>query len=121
MYLKDFDNELFNRLVQNKQVLTYFTDLLYLNSSEANTLQRIYDNAKERWNTLTVPLEVIVKEIESTIIGYSDSRVEKDAKDIDVDLYRSVPAAIQAVVLPGIEDTKKRAFVVDLLNGKVVK
>lgn len=121
MYLKDFDNELFNRLVGNKKVLSYFTKLLFSNSSETNNLQSIYDGAKSRWTSLDTPLEVIVKEIESTIIGYSDSQVEKGATDIDVTKYRSVPAAIQGEILTDVDDADFRVFLVNLLNGKLIK
>ena len=121
MYLKDYDLTLFTRLVQSKKVLGYFTKLLFSNSSESVTLQSIYDGAKGRWKELDLPLEVIVKEIESTIIGYSDSQVGKDAVDIDITKYRSVAAAIQTEIRPEVEDAAYRLCLVNLLNGKVIK
>lgn len=121
MYLKDYDLAFFTRLVQSKEVLGYFTKLLFSNSSEPATLQSIYDGAKGRWKELDLPLEVIVKEIESTIIGYSDSQVGNDVVDIDITKYRSVAAAIQGEILPEVEDVDYRLFLVNLLNGKVIK
>lgn len=121
MYLKDYDSVLFARLVQSKKVLGFFTKLLFSNSSESATLQNIYDGAKGRWRELDLPLEVIVKEIESTIIGYSDSQVGKDVVDIDITKYRSVAAAVQGEILPEAEDADYRLFLVNLLNGKIIK
>lgn len=122
MYLKDMDNNLFTRLVQNKKVLGYFTRLLFsCTRTDINQLQAVYAPAKVRWPTLDVPIEVVVKEIESTILAYSDSEVGKDVVDIDVSKYRGVNDAILAEILPGVEEADYKAFLVDLLNGKLMK
>lgn len=122
MYLKDMDNNLFTRLVQSKKVLGYFTRLLFsCTRTDINQLQAVYAPAKVRWPTLDVPIEVVVKEIESTILAYSDSEVGKDVVDIDVSKYRGVNDAILAEILPGVEEADYKAFLVDLLNGKLMK
>lgn len=122
MYLKDMDNNLFTRLVQSKKVLGYFTRLLFsCTRTDINQLQAVYAPAKVRWPTLDVPIEVVVKEIESTLLAYSDSEVGKDVVDIDVSKYRGVNDAILAEILPGVEEADYKAFLVDLLNGKLMK
>ena len=122
MYLKDMDNNLFTRLVQSKKVLGYFTRLLFsCTRTDINQLQAVYAPAKVRWPTLDVPIEVVVKEIESTILAQSDSEVGKDVVDIDVSKYRGVNDAILAEILPGVEEADYKAFLVDLLNGKLMK
>lgn len=122
MYLKDMDNNLFTRLVQSKKVLGYFTRLLFsCTRTDINQLQAVYAPAKVRWPTLDVPIEVVVKEIESTLLAYSDSEVGKDVVDIDVSKYRGVNDAILAEILPGVEEVDYKAFLVDLLNGKLMK
>lgn len=122
MYLKDYDSVLFARLVQSKKVLGYFTRLLFTcTRTDINQLQAVYAPAKVRWPTLDVPIEVVVKEIESTILAYSDSEVGKDVVDIDVSKYRGVNDAILAEILPGVEEAEYKAFLVDLLNGKLMK
>lgn len=122
MYLKDYDSVLFARLVQSKKVLGYFTRLLFTcTRTDINQLQAVYAPAKVRWPTLDVPIEVVVKEIESTILAYSDSEVGKDVVDIDVSKYRGVNDAILAEILPGVEEADYKAFLVDLLNGKLMK
>ena len=122
MYLKDMDDNLFTRLVQSKKVLGYFTRLLFsCTRADINQLQAVYAPAKVRWPTLDVPIEVVVKEIESTLLAYSDSEVGKDVVDIDVSKYRGVNDAILAEILPGVEEADYKAFLVDLLNGKLMK
>lgn len=121
MFLKDVDNTLFCCLTQNKKMLGYFLHLLYQNKSSTNDLQSIYNKAKSKYPTLTVPLEIIAKEIESTITAYCDYYIGKDNVDIDNTKYRSVPEVIQGEILPTTDDPIFRAFLVNLLNGKIIK